>query len=95
MTIDRFAFIEWPYDNAMERKIATDKKWCDRVQKLRASAADLKSRIVISPRATFSGEKLLAQGVDQRVVEDLVIWGGTSEEERKKITKNVATMIRF
>ncbi len=84
-TLDRFAFIQWDYDTAMERDIASNKEWCERVQSLRASADRLKSRIVISPRATFSGEKLLAAGMNQRQVESLVVFGGTSTEESDKI----------
>lgn len=84
-TLDRFAFIQWEYDSEMEMEIASDKNWCKRVQSLRASADRLNSRIVISPRATFEGGKLLAAGMSQSKVEDLKIWAGTSEEERQKI----------
>ena len=84
-TLDRFAFIHWDYDSNMEKAIANNQHWCKRVQSLRASAARLKSRIVISPRATFSGEKLISAGLKQSKVEDLVIWGGTSPEEKEKI----------
>lgn len=84
-TLDRFETIQWGYDSAMELAISTNEAWCKRVQSLRASAERLKSRIVISPRATFSGEKLLAAGLSQSKVEDLRIWNGTSQEEKEKI----------
>ena len=88
-TLDRFAFIAWDYDEAMEKEIASNADWCKRVIALRHSAQALKSRIVISPRATFSGEKLLAAGMAQDKVEDLTIWGGSSSEEKKKILAGV------
>ncbi len=84
-TLDRFVFIQWDYDSKMEMAIAGNDSWCKRVQSLRASAARLKSRIVISPRATFKGAKLLAAGMGQSKVEDIALWGGTSKEEREKI----------
>jgi len=88
-TLDRFAFISWDYDEEMEKEIASNADWCKRVIALRHSAQALKSRIVISPRATFSGEKLLAAGMAQDKVEDLTIWGGSSSEEKKKIIAGV------
>jgi hypothetical protein len=84
-TLDRFAFIEWGYDEEMERAIAGNDAWVDRIVSLRRSAEKLKSRIVISPRATFEGAVLLAAGMEQSKVENLKVWKGTSKEERVKI----------
>lgn len=60
-------------------------EWFLKVQGLRMSASKLNSRIVISPRATFAGVKLLSAGMKQERVEELLFWAGTSKEERAKI----------
>jgi MoxR-like ATPase len=84
-TLDRFAFIDWQYDEELEREIAGNDAWCDRVFALRRAAAALGSRLIISPRATFEGAKLLAAGMAREKVEKLKIWKGTSPEEQQKI----------
>lgn len=84
-TLDRFAFLDWQYDEDLEREIAGNDAWTDRVFALRAAAASLGSRLIISPRATFEGAALLAAGMDRAKVETLKIWKGIAPEERQKI----------
>lgn len=91
-TLDRFAFLDWPYDEEMEREIAGNDAWTDRVFALRRAAASLGSRLIISPRATFEGAKLIAAGMPISRVEELKIWKGTSPEERRKIEAQAATL---
>jgi hypothetical protein len=85
-TLDRFAVVDFEYDEAMERAIAGNNEWVDKVQKYRKRAFDLKQRVVISPRASIFGAKLLANGMKESLVEDLVLWKGIAEDIRKKIT---------
>lgn len=84
-TLDRFAVVYFEYDEAMERAIAGNNEWVDKVQKYRKRAFDLKMRVVISPRASIFGAKLLANGMKESLVEDLVLWKGISREIRTKI----------
>jgi hypothetical protein len=42
-------------------------------------------RVVISPRASIYGAKLLASGMKEKLVEELVVWKGVSNEIRTKI----------
>ena len=84
-TLDRFTFLEWNYDEELEREIGTNDAWTDRVFSLRAAAASLRSRIIISPRATFEGAALIASGFTFEDAESMKIWKGTSPEERQKI----------
>jgi cobaltochelatase CobS len=80
-TLDRFAFIYIDYDEELESSLSTNDWWCKRVQKFRKKAIEKKIRTVISPRATFNGEKLLAAGIDQEKVEKMVIYKGLTEDE--------------
>ena len=42
-------------------------------------------RVVISPRASIYGAKLLASGMDMKLVEELVVWKGVAEDIRCKL----------
>ena len=104
-TLDRFAFIEWDYDEGLEASYAgisagspefnlgrggsvTAEQWLIRVQMLRRASNKLQQRMVISPRATIYGAKLIQHspsiGVD--VLEDMLIWKGTDKATKDKIT---------
>ena len=60
-------------------------QWPEKIRAYRAAAASLGSRLIISPRATFHGCKLLAAGMTLEAVKEAVLWKGTSPEERAKI----------
>tara|TARA_R110000787_G_scaffold126553_1_gene237873 strand:- start:4585 stop:5853 length:1269 start_codon:yes stop_codon:yes gene_type:complete len=82
-TLDRFAFIQFDYDEKLELTISQNKDWCKEVQALRKKAADKKIKTIISPRATFDGEKLLMVGMDKKTVLELIIFKGLTDSERK------------
>jgi cobaltochelatase CobS len=84
-SIDRFAFLEWPYDESLERHLTGNDAWVTRVQAVRKAVARLKIRHVVSPRASFSGAKMLAAGVAQSEVEDSVLWKGMDFDSRAKV----------
>ena len=85
-TLDRFAFIYIDYDEQLEKALATNESWCKRVQRYRQNVANKKVRTIISPRATFNGEKLLQAGLSLEAVEDMVIFKGLTSDERNLIT---------
>lgn len=89
-TLDRFVFFDFRYDEKMETLLSGDTKWTERVQKLRKAAREEKARIVISPRASINGAKLLRLGWDKKKVEDRTIWKNTDEELRARIEKRAA-----
>lgn len=80
-TLDRFAFIHWPYDEDFEMQLATNKDWCNKVQSIRKKVRDKKIKTIVSPRATLDGEKLLEAGLSEDQVLQLMIYKGLSEEE--------------
>lgn len=87
-TLDRFAVVDFDYDEGLERAIAGNNTWVEKVQLYRKRANDLKMRVVISPRASIFGAKLLASGMKEELVEELVLWKGVAAEIRSKITAN-------
>jgi cobaltochelatase CobS len=57
-TLDRFVFLNFPYDEKMERRLAPNKQWCIHVQQIRRKVQQLGLKHVVSPRATIMGGKM-------------------------------------
>ena len=83
-TLDRFNVIEWGYDEELEYSICPT-EWCKHVQAIRKSVNNLGIKAVISPRATFNGQKLLDAGMDITKVEAQLLWRGMDEAKVEKI----------
>lgn len=88
-TLDRFFFMEIPYDETLEMVLAVNKEWCEKVQAFRRNAQNKKVRCIISPRATFSGEALLETGMTELDVVKGVIYKNLSEDEIKLISEGI------
>jgi cobaltochelatase CobS len=88
-TLDRFVFFDFAYDEKLELALCGDLKWAKRVQAIRAAALGERARIVISPRASIYGAKLLKIGWQQPTVEARVIWKGIDPELKERILKKV------
>lgn len=88
-SIDRFAFIEFGYDDELERALATDATWCGYVQAVRAAVADRGLNHLVTPRATYDGCKLLAKGMDWDTVAGMVIYKGLDDATRTQIEQAI------
>jgi hypothetical protein len=88
--LDRFVFVSFDYDETLEASIAGNPDWTKHVQKLRAGATKIGARVVISPRASINGAKLLAAGLAWPLVEEMAIWKGVDQGTRDKITSAAA-----
>ena len=75
-SLDRFVFIDWKFDENLERELAANEDWVNFVQEVRRVIAELKIRHIVSPRASIFGAKLLASGLSRKMVEKSVIWKG-------------------
>ena len=104
-TIDRFFFVDLPYDEKLECAIAgvdftgvtetlqfrqehTEadvQRYVDNVRKLRAAAAALEIKHVISPRASIKGAAALRAGIAGKWVEDGLVWKGLEKAQAQKI----------
>ncbi len=84
-TLDRFAFIYIDYDEVLEKALSSNEDWCNRVQDYRRRVIEKKVRTIISPRATFNGEKLLSAGLPLKTVEEMIIFKGLTQDERNLI----------
>lgn len=63
----------------------TMEEWRTFVRKSRKACLEIGLEHIISPRATIYGQKLLGVGVGRQHVEDMCIWKGIRESDRRKI----------
>ena len=92
-SLDRFDFVEWAYDEALEREIAltltTDReialRWTSYIQAVRKAIAKLGIRHIVSPRATMNGVKLLTAGVSETKVRETSVYKSLKPDEVKRI----------
>lgn len=75
-SVNRFAFLYWPYDEKLELAITSNKEWCAFVQRVRKAVAERGIDCLVTPRASLDGSLLLAQGFDWPDVAEMVIWKG-------------------
>jgi AAA domain (dynein-related subfamily) len=85
-TMDRFACLEWPYDEDLERAIVPlNPTWVSWVQAIRHAIIRLDIRHPVSPRASIMGDRLLRAGLSRETVEDSLIWKGLAQVQIDKI----------
>lgn len=84
--LNRFVMLDWPLDEALEKALASNKPWCEKVQEYRKNSdkRGIKNHI-ISPRATFYGEALLAAGLDEQTVERMTLQGALTDDTFKQL----------
>jgi hypothetical protein len=82
---DRFATLHWDIDEKMELALASDKEWCQYVQGMRGKVKTHGLKVIVSPRATFHGEKLLAAGLDRAQVIASCVRKGMSGEQWSQV----------
>lgn len=88
-SIDRFAVMDWDYDESIEIKIACNDRWTRYVQKCRANMNRLKMRYVISPRASINGGIMLKAGMTVDRVKQTILFKSMKAEDIKKVTEGV------
>jgi cobaltochelatase CobS len=95
-TMNRFAFVEFNYDEKLERELCENKEWCEWVQRARKSLFKLGAegkegvRHIISPRASYAGAKMINAGMSREFVEHAVVWQGLAKSEVAKILAGMA-----
>jgi cobaltochelatase CobS len=93
-SIDRFVFIEFGYDDDLERAIASDARWCEYVQAVRAAVAERGLNHLVTPRATYDGCALLAAGFDWETVAAMVVYKGLDADTVRQIEAAVPRTVK-
>jgi cobaltochelatase CobS len=89
---ERFEFLGWEYDTELETSAARAANpkhgeiWALWVQLVRAYVAKLSLRLVVSPRASIKGARLLTLGTfTPEEISDLVLFKGIDSDTRGKV----------
>jgi cobaltochelatase CobS len=100
-SLDRFQpKILWPYDTNLERALAVNQAgkagsiWFDIVVAYRSAVAKQGLKIIISPRATFSGLALLASGFTPEEVIEMTLVASLAPEQVRAVT-NLANVLHL
>lgn len=83
--IDRFVTLGWDVDEGLEASLCPNDAWCKHVQRIRANVKRKGLKVIVSPRASFEGAKLLAQGLPWEFVEKSAIRKGMTEDQWNSI----------
>ena len=79
--LDRFVKIPVDYDLKLERAIAQNDGWVDRVFQVREKVKAKGLKVLITPRASIKGAKALANGMNWKQVEDTLLGGVMTPEQ--------------
>ena len=93
--VDRFVSLDWPTDEVLERHLALSNiedqakgsKWVTFVQQCRSKVATAGMKVVISPRASINGCRLLQAGMAWEEVAAACVRKGMSVEQFNSISK--------
>jgi hypothetical protein len=88
-TLDRFVKIEWMYDEILEKKISSNNAWTNRVQAIRKICSDMGLKLIVSPRASINGSKLINDGIPVLQVDESCIFKGQIDELTKQKIYNL------
>lgn len=83
--LKRFVCLAWDYDNELEMATAPNAAWTWRVQAVRAAVKAKGLRVLVTPRESYFGARLLAAGLSQEVVERMTLQSGMTEEQWKSL----------
>ena len=86
-SLDRFVVIEWSLDEDLEEKITNNAGWLKIVRKARKACEQKLEGVVITPRPSYKGAKLLKAGVDVEKVIEWTLVKAMGQDERDVIMK--------
>jgi len=79
--MDRFVVLDWPLDAALESSTTPNAEWTAYVQSVRGKAARQGLKVIISPRASYNGAKLLAAGMSRDKVIAMTLQKGMTPDQ--------------
>jgi hypothetical protein len=84
--LDRFVQLKWPIDESLELATSTNREWTLKVQQWRANvkAKGIKG-VMITPRATYQGAALIANGATFDQAAEWAVRGAMSDSDWESI----------
>ena len=84
-TLDRFIFINFEIDEILESNLSIDKPFTKKVQELRRKAEVKGLNVIISPRASINGGKLIEAGFTEAEALNMVLFNKISKAEAEAL----------
>ncbi len=84
-SLDRFSYLECPYDTDLEHQLFGVNPWVTYVHKVRNAVETLKLNHIVSMRAISRGLKLLNDGFEPEEVCNISLWRGLQKDQILKI----------
>jgi cobaltochelatase CobS len=84
-TLDRFIMIDFKIDEVLEMNISPNKEFTKIVQELRKKASKKGMSIIISPRASINGGKLINVGFTNEEALNMAIFNKLSQQEKEAL----------
>lgn len=88
-TLDRFAVIEFDYDEEVEKQLAYDEELYDFISTLRNTIKEASLRYIVSMRATINATKLLEIGISKEDILKSVIIKNMQPDDLNVIIKKI------
>jgi len=84
-TLSRFVQIQWNYDSKLEKALTGNDAWYTRVVSVRTKVQSLGIKVLVTPRASYTGAALLANGISQKDVEEMVLRCGMTDAQWNQV----------
>ena len=88
-SLNRFVMLPWEYDETLELATSGNADWARKVQAMRKRVTDLGIDHVVSPRATYDGAALLANGFSEADTAAMCIRAGLSDAQWAQVTRGI------
>lgn len=88
-SLDRFVMLAWDYDEALERNTSGNIEWAKKIQAIRTAVKLHSIKHIVSPRATYDGAALLANGFPEAHVLEMLVRKGLPDEQWRKVLSAV------
>ena len=88
-SLNRFVMLPWEYDEVLELATSGNADWARKVQAMRKRVSELGIDHVISPRATYDGAALLANGFNAADTAAMCVRAGLSDAQWAQVTRGI------
>lgn len=85
--LDRFVMLPWLLDEALEKAFCANHDWVSYVQAVRRRVAAKGLKVMVTPRASLYGDKLLSAGLDRTAVVQMALKKGMSDEQWNMVSQ--------
>ena len=90
-TLDRFAVLDFDYDENVERELAVSEDLYDFISEVRKSIVDNDIRYTVSMRATINATKL-HEVMELETIMESVIFKGMEKSDLNMVARNMETL---